>query len=123
MPEVVAAAGLLVTALSLFLFLRPRSLAGILDRVFATRWRYAAALLRLLLGATLIASADTVAYSRAIGLFGWLAVLGALALVVVPAPALRRIAGWFGALSPALSRVWLSLALVFGLFLLYAALA
>ena len=69
---------------SLFLLVRPMAITGLLHRVFATRWLYGAALLRLLLGASLIASADTVKYSQAVALFGWLLVLGALLLVVIP---------------------------------------
>lgn len=123
MPQWVLAVGLLVTGSSLFLFVRVESMTGLLDKVFGTRWLYAAALARLLLGSVLIASAGTVAYPAAVALCGWLFALGALVLVVVPAPVLRRMAGWFAALSPALARLWLSMALLFGLFLLYAALA
>ena len=89
MPEVVVMAGLLISGVSLYLFARPGSMRGLLDKVFGTRWLYAAALFRLLLGAALIAVADTVAYPRAVALFGWLFVLGGLTIVVIPAPALR----------------------------------
>ena len=123
MPEVVVVAGLLISGASLYLFARPGSMPGLLDKVFGTRWLYAAALFRLLLGAALIAAADTVAYPRAVALLGWLFVLGGLTIVVIPAPALRRMVGWFGRLSPAMARLWLSAAVTFGLFLLYAGLA
>ncbi|NCF18960.1 MAG: hypothetical protein GWP63_12015 [Haliea sp.] len=123
MPSLVLLVGVLVTGVSLYLMLQPAQMAGLLDRVFGTRWRYAAALLRLLLGAALLASADSVAWSAAVELFGWLFVLGGLGLVAIPAPPLRRMAGWFGALSPTMTRLWLSLALLFGLFFICAALA
>ena len=122
MPEMVLGVGVLVTAVSLFLFIKPRKMAGLLDKVFGTHWLYAAALVRLLLGSALLAAADTVAYPRAVALFGWLFVVGALILVAVPAPALRRMAGWFGQLSNAMARLWLSSAVLFGLFLTYTAL-
>lgn len=115
--------GALICAISLFLILRPAQLPGLLDRVFGSRWLYAAALLRLLLGAALIAAAPGVAFPGAVELCGWLFVLGGLGLVVIPAPLLRRIADWFSALSPLATRLWLILALSFGLFLVYAALA
>jgi hypothetical protein len=54
---------------------------------------------------------------------GWLLVFGALMLVVIPAPALRRMAERFANLSAAMTRVWLCLALGFGLWLVHAALA
>lgn len=123
MPVVVLGVGVLVTAVSLFLLVRPGALAGLLDKVFGSHWLYGAALLRLLLGAALIASADTVAFPRAIELLGWLFVFGGLCLVVIPAPPLRKMAAWFAGLSAGPTRLWLCLALLFGLFLLYAAVA
>jgi hypothetical protein len=123
MSQLVLLVGVLVTGVSLYLFIRPTAMAGLLDKVFGSRWLYGAALLRLMLGAALIASAEAVAYSGAVELFGWLFALGGLTLVVVPAPALLRMAGWFGRLSPGIARLWLSSALLFGLFLVYAALA
>jgi len=116
-------AGILVSGISLYLFVFPGSMRGLLGRVFATRWLYAAALFRLLLGAALIGSAHTVAYPRAVALAGWLFVLGGLVLVVIPAPVLGRMVGWFARLSPVMARVWLSAAVLFGFFLTYAALA
>jgi hypothetical protein len=122
MPQLVLLVGVLVTGVSCYLILQPANMAGLLQRVFSTRWRYVAALLRLLLGAALLASAESVAFSATVELFGWLFVLGGLGLVVIPVPPLQRLAGWFGALSPLLTRLWLSLALLFGLFFIYAAL-
>ena len=121
MPGWVFAVGLLVVAVSTTLLVRPAAIAVLLDRVFVTPWLYGAALLRLLLGAALIASADAVNYSQAVALLGWLFVLGALFLVVIPAPVVRRLAGRFARLSPAMSRLWLSGALAMGVFLVTAA--
>ena len=122
MWEWVLAVGVLVTVASSVLWIRPAAMAGLLDKVFGTRWLYGAALLRLLLGASLIAAAHGVAYPQVIAGLGWLMALGGLVLVVVPAPAVARMAAWFGQLSPAMSRLWLSTAVLFGLFLIYAAL-
>lgn len=123
MSEWVLAVGVLITVVTAVLMLRPDKLPGLLDGVFGSRWLYGAALLRLLLGAALIASAATVKYPQAVALFGWLFVLGGLLFVVIPAPVLRRMVNrWFGQLSPAMSRLWLCAALAFGLFLVYAAL-
>jgi len=122
MFQLVLLVGLLVSGISLFLMFQPGRMPGLLDKVFASHWLYAAALLRLLLGAALIASADSVAFSRAVSLFGWLFAFSGMTLVVIPASPLRKMASWFGALSPAVTRLWLSLALLFGLFFVYAAL-
>ncbi len=123
MPLAVLATGLLVTALSLFFFVHPGALPGALARVFDSRWRYGAALLRLLLGAGLIASAETVAFPGAVTLLGWLFVMAGLLLVVIPPPPLRRMTGWFVNLPAAATRLWLCLALALGFFLIYAAMA
>ena len=123
MPEVVLVVGVLITSISLFLFVQPGKMAGLLDKVFGTHWLYAAALLRLLLGAALIASANTVAYPRAVALCGWLFALGGLLLVVISAPAVRRMASWFGQLSVTMTRLWLSWVVLLGLFFVYAALS
>ena len=110
--------------MSLFLMFRVHAMAGIIDKVFGSNWLYAAALLRLLLGAGLIASAATVAWPATIEVLGWLFVLGGLFLVVIPAKAVRRLAARFlGAMSPLLARLWLTLALLFGGFLIWVALA
>lgn len=119
----VLAIGILVCCISAFLLLRPQALPDLLPRVFATRWRYAAALLRLLTGALLLASAASVAFPGPVALLGWLMVLGGLLLVVLPTPVVESSAAWFGRLSVTASRLWLGVGMAMGLFLVYAALA
>ena len=123
MPVAVLLVGMLITAISLYLLMRPAAMPGLLHKVFDSRWLYGVALLRLLLGAALIAAAETVAYPRAITTCGWLFVLGALSLVVIPAQVIRRVVARFAQLSPAMTRLWLLPALLFGLFIIAAALA
>lgn len=119
----VLAVGILVTAMSGFLLLRREQMAPLIDRVFGSRWIYGAALMRLLLGALLIAAAPDANYPRAVALFGWIFALGGLLLVVVPAPVVHRLANRFvDSLSPAAARLWLGAAVVFGLFLVAAGL-
>ena len=114
--------GGVIAVASLVLMASPQRLTGLLDGVFGSRWIYAAALARLLIGAGLIASAQAVRFPGAIAVIGWLSVLGGLGLVVIPAPAMARITGWFAGLPAGLMRLWLALALLLGLFLVYAAL-
>lgn len=123
MPGFVLAVGLLVTGVSLYLFVRVAAMGAVLERVFGSRWLYGAALLRLLLGAGLIASADTVRYPGAVAVLGWLFALAGIILVVIPAPAMRRMVAWFGGLTPLQARLWLCAGAVLGLFFVYAALA
>ena len=117
-------AGAFIVAASLYLMLRAQRLTGLVERVYGSHWVYLAALLRLLLGAGLIASAPGVAWPRVIEGLGWLFVLGALALVILPPRVLRRWSrGLVEALSPWQSRAFLGLALVLGAGLIWAALA
>ena len=122
MPGFVLAVGLLVAGASLYLWARVATMGAVLERVFGSRWLYAAALLRLLLGAGLIASADSVRHPGAVALCGWLFALGGILLVAIPSPAMRRMVGWFGGLAPGRARLWLSAGMLLGLFLIYAAL-
>ena len=120
MPEFVLLVGLLISATSLYLMVRPGQLQGLLARVFNSGWLYGVAMLRLLLGAGLIASAPSVALPGLVELFGWLFALSGLVLVAVPSRPLRAMAEWFGDLSPLATRLWLLLALGFGLFFIFA---
>jgi hypothetical protein len=112
----------LVAGLSLILWVRVAVMGAVLKRVLGSRWLYGAALLRLLLGAGLIASADAVRYPQAVALLGWLFALSGITLVAIPAPAMRRMVGWFGGLTPVQARLWLSAGVALGLFLVFATL-
>ena len=122
MWEVVLLTGVLITGASLYLMIRAEHLRGLLDKVFATRWIYLAALFRLLLGAALIASAHTVRFPQAVSVIGWLIALGGLVLVAAPQPLWMSLGRWLASLPVALMRLWLLLGLLFGGFMLYAAL-
>lgn len=116
MPEFVLLVGVLISGVSAYLLFKPVTLGTALERVFNSWWLYGVALLRLLLGAGLIASAQSVALPGVVLACGWLFAFAGLALVAIPAPPLRRMAGWFGGLSMLVTRLWLCLALGFGLF-------
>jgi hypothetical protein len=123
MWEVVLLIGLLITGASLYLMVRTKSALSLIDIVFATRWIYLAALLRLLLGAALIAAASAVKFPQTITVIGWLMALGGLVLVAVPQEPLYKMGLWFAHLPIFLVRTWLLLGLLFGGFMMYAALA
>jgi hypothetical protein len=123
MWEVVLLTGLMIIGGSLFLLVRTEQAVPLLNKVFATRWIYLAALFRLMLGAALIASAHTVAYPHVIGLIGWLIALGGLLLVAVPQPVWAGMAGWIINQPVLFMRCWLLVGLLFGGFVSYTALA
>jgi hypothetical protein len=123
MPEFVLALGVAISGLCLFLLVRIRALPPLLRRICSSHWLYGVALLCLLAGAGLIASAPTARFTGAVGLLGWLSALGGLALVAVPAPALRRMANAIAGMPPVPARLWPATALLIGLLFVYAGLA
>mgnify|MGYP003626091534 CR=1 FL=1 len=123
MPTVVLIIGLLVLASSLFFLVRPAQLRPALEKALLSRWLYGAALLRFMLGAALIGAGNAVAFPSLVVALGWLMALGGLLLVVLPLPALRAIVNRFSQLPAVLARLWLTVAVLIGTFLVYAALA
>ena len=99
--------GLLLVALSLLLIALPQRLPPWLSRVLGAPWRYLLALVRLLLGAGLIAAAPESARPLLVSATGWLLALAALLSMAVPAAVLRRLGAAFTALPRALQRLCL----------------
>jgi hypothetical protein len=122
MSTVVLILGLAICAVCLFMLVKPLGMIGFANKVFYTRWIYAAGLARFMLGALLIAVAPSVAYSGVVEFFGWLFALGGLLLVVVPVAVWRRLVGWATGLGPNVIRCVAVLAFLFGAFFVYAAL-
>lgn len=120
---VVFSFGLLVCVAALALQFRLAWAEGLVERVLDTRWIYLAALLRLLFGAALIASAHTVKYPGVITVLGWLLAFGGILMVVVPQDTWVAMARRMLALPALLLRVWLLIGLAFGAGIVYVALA
>ncbi len=72
MGEFVLAVGVLLIGATLYLLVRPQALIVLIDQALTTRWLFLVALIRLLLGAALIASASAVGFSGVIAAIGWL---------------------------------------------------
>ncbi len=72
---------------------RPGDLLTLAGRIEEGTVRYSAALLRLLVGALLLAAAATARYPLIIEVIGWLAALSGLLLVALPPALMHRIAG------------------------------
>ncbi|MEH6591016.1 MAG: hypothetical protein V7746_12190 [Halioglobus sp.] len=115
--------GVFVCIASLALQFRLAWAEAILERVFDSRWIYLAALFRLLLGAALIASAQTVKYPGVITLIGWLLAFGGIILVVVPQDTWVNMGRRMLALPSLVLRGWLLIGLAFGAGIVYVALA
>jgi hypothetical protein len=121
--QFVLALGVIIVVSGLYLWLNPGKSEFLIDKVFRSRWLYGAALLRFLLGAALIAAAPAVQYSQAVSLLGWLFALAGLLLVTLPPAVVDALADRLGRVSVWQMRLWLSVSIVLGLSLVYAALA
>ena len=122
MFEAVLLFGVVIVLACIFLLIRAQQLSVFAERILATRWIYLAALLRLLVGAAMIASAQAFKYSQVITLLGWLLALGGVVLVAVPQPVWVNLAGRLADLPLSVVRLLLVLGLCFGGFIVYAAL-
>ena len=123
MVEFVASTGIVAIAVALSLILKPRPAEGLLARVLTSSWQYGAALLILLLGAGLIAAAESAARPAAVAAAGWALALVSLVLVVLSRSAGRRLARWLRGLPAWWVRLLLLPPLLLGGVLLWAALA
>ena len=117
----VSIVGLVIATIAIFVMLQPARLVNILTPMEQAKWLYMAALVRFLIGSLLIAAAPVVAYSYSIALVGWLFVLAALVLVVIPHPVMLPLIRWAARRPQWLVRLMAPLALAFGCFLIYAA--
>ena len=123
MGEFVLAVGVLLIGTTLYLLVRPQALIALIDRALTTRWLFLGALIRLLLGAVLIASASAVGFSGVIAAIGWLGVLSGMVLVAVPPTVWDRFSGWLKRLPTALLQIWTLMGLSLGGFLIFASLS
>jgi len=120
MQYLVMIVGLLFSGLALLVLCQPRRLPLWLGGALRGARLYGIALLRLLLGAGLIAAAPDTSLPLAVSAVGWLLVLTALILVVIPAPTARRVGQRFAAGPPWRTRLCMLGPLALGLLLLVA---
>ena len=74
---------------------------------------------RLILGSVLILVAPDTRFPLLFQVIGWLAVVGAIALLVIGKERIGRLIGWLLERSDVLIRVWLVFGLAFAAFLIY----
>ncbi len=120
MSVVVFAVGVLVIVASFAVMLVPKRLTAWGSEKLLTNWRFAVALLRLLLGAFFIATSPGAHWPVAIEVIGWLIALGGLLIFVIPLALLERMADYSLGLSRRASTLWGLAALAFGLLIGFA---
>lgn len=123
MGEFVLTVGLALVGGSFYLLVQPQAMRSLIDQVLTTRWIFLSALLRLLLGAALIASAQAVKFPEVITAIGWLMALSGMTLVAVPPVAWERLGERLQLLPAMLLRLLTLIGFALGGFLLFASLA
>jgi len=117
---VVLALGVIVCAVSVWGMLVPDKLWKIFHGVLEKDWAiHLAVIARLLLGAALIIVAPVSRFPLTFEIFGWLAIIAAVAILFIGRDKLRRFIAWLERLTQALIRVWLVFGIGFGAFLIY----
>ena len=117
---IIAVLGALVCLFSAWGTLAPERLMKLVSGIMNQNWgMYAAVIVRLLLGVTLIVAAPGSRFPLIFQALGWIAILAAVVLALMGRSRLRRFIAWFERLSPLMIRVWLLFGVGFGGFLLY----
>jgi len=110
--------GFFCVAVAVLILASADRLKTMLRKVFHTHWLFGFSLLLLMIGAALLAQGTAVAYSLRAELTGWLVVLVALTLVVIPVRSLRVMADSLGAAGNVPRRLCGLGGLIFGLLLM-----
>lgn len=111
---------LLVAALGAIGVVSPRTLLGIARQLQTPSGLYVAAVLRIMLGGTLVLAAPTSRAPRAMRAIGVIIVVAGLLTPVFGLERFRGVLEAWSAQGPILMRVWASVALVFGCAMAYA---
>ena len=120
MTAISLAFGVLIVALGVFGLVSPSKLLRLEEYSRKLPVRYIASAIRLLMGAALFLAAPA---SRATGVLRTLGIFIFVTGVITlffDSERFRKLVDWWSAHGPALARVWAALALVLGIFLVYA---
>ena len=112
--------GMAVCVLSVWAMFVPERLRMLVHTITYQTWGYYVAVtVRLSLGLALIFAAPDSRFPVVFQFVGWLTIVAAVGLLMIGRDRLRTLVEWFDRLSNTVYRVWLLIALVFGLFLIY----
>ena len=120
MQILATAAGVFLIIISLCMLVRPGTMMALADQLLTTRWRYLAALLRLLLGVLFLAAASAGRYPLVFEILGWLLVVGGLLLVALPSAAMEGIGAFVSRFPTWVLRLLAPLVFLFGAFVVHA---
>lgn len=119
---IVLLSGVSVCLLSIWAMSNPERLRQLVHAVTDTNLGYyTAAAVRILLGLALIFCAPASRFPILFQLVGWLAIVAAIGLLTIGREWHKKLVVWFDRLSNMVYRAWLTVAVGFGLFLIYGA--
>jgi len=113
--------GLLIAALGLLGVAAPTILLQAAPFTLTQAGLYAAAAFRVVVGLVLILAAPASRMPRTLRVLGALMVIGGIATPFIGVERARAMVEWWSALGPVFMRVWASLAVLVGSFIIYAA--
>jgi len=113
--------GVLVTVLCAWSAARPDSLADWAARLVGKPWSVPMiAAIRLLLGAALLEAASGSRHPLVLTVLGWLAIAGAVFVVVAGRQRVGKILHWAMAMPLLMLRLWSGFGVAFGIFLIWS---
>jgi len=113
--------GLVIVAQGVLGLVAPDLFVGLVRTFQAPPVIYAAAVIRFAFGVVLFRAAPFSRASFALRGLGALIALGGILTPLIGIPFARMVLGWWSEGGPALVRIWASVALLLGAFILYAA--
>jgi hypothetical protein len=121
MAFAILALGIVIAAVGAIGLVAPASLVTLAALFVTPVGLYAAAALRVALGAALVVAAPTSRLPRALRILGAIIIVGGLVTPLIGVERARMFLAWWVTQGAMIMRAWASIALVFGLVLVYAA--
>ncbi|MBW2272616.1 MAG: hypothetical protein JRG96_05055 [Deltaproteobacteria bacterium] len=121
MTIVTVLVGLLIVCIGLVCMARPNTMLAMVDTFTRGNRVYLVALLRLILGAILVAAAPTSRLPAVIGTMGVLFLIAAALVGFMPRARIDAMVVWARGFSPSAVRVWSVAAMAMGGIIIYAA--
>lgn len=114
--------GVLIGGMSLWGIFAPETLMRLVESTWRRPWGMAFAVaIRLVMGIVFILAAESTRYPLFFEVFGYLALVAALGIVLMGRKRVDRVIDYFRDKPPSLLRGWLLMGLALGLFFIYGA--
>lgn len=122
MQYLVIGFGWVIILSGLVLAVIPEKMLDFLSRHGQSTWLYATAIgVRIVLGLALVLYAPNTAFSLALSILGWLALIAALVLLIMRRSGFQRLLAWVTSFATPYAIPAGAVSILFGCFLIYAA--